>query len=58
MFDLRREVSWQDKLTVRDMAHAGRKIRIFGCFVDHLEDVHEARAMVDAWTEGLTAEDW
>ena len=31
MFDLRRETSWQDKITVRDVTHAGRRIRIFGC---------------------------
>jgi len=31
LFDLRREVSWQDKLTVRDVTHAGKQIRIFGC---------------------------
>jgi hypothetical protein len=31
MFDLRREVSWQDKITVRDVIHAGKRIRIFGC---------------------------
>jgi hypothetical protein len=30
MFDLRREVSWQDKITVRDVTHAGKRIRIFG----------------------------
>ena len=58
MFDLRRDASWQDKLMVRDVTHTGRRIRIFGCFVDHLEDVQEARAIVDAWAEGLSAEDW
>jgi hypothetical protein len=31
MFDLRREVSWHDKIAVRDVTHAGRRIRIFGC---------------------------
>jgi hypothetical protein len=31
MFDLRRETSWQDRLTVRDVLHAGKQIRIFGC---------------------------
>ena len=31
MFDLRRELSWQDRITSRDVAHAGRQIRIFGC---------------------------
>jgi hypothetical protein len=30
-FDLRREVSWQDKITVRDVTHDGKQIRIFGC---------------------------
>lgn len=27
-------------------------------YVDHPDDVRETRAMVDAWAEGLTAEDW
>ncbi len=31
MFDLRREPSWTDKLTVRDVTHAGKHIRILGC---------------------------
>jgi hypothetical protein len=31
MFDLRRELSWQDKVMVRDVTHAGKRIRIFGC---------------------------
>jgi len=31
MFDLRREVSWQDKLAVRDANHREKQIRIFGC---------------------------
>jgi hypothetical protein len=31
LFDLRREVSWQDKITVRDVTHDGKQIRIFGC---------------------------
>ena len=31
IFDLRREPSWQDKLTVRDVTHVGKQIRIFGC---------------------------
>jgi len=31
MFDLRRDVSWQDKLAVRDATHDGKQIRIFGC---------------------------
>ncbi len=31
IFDLRREVSGQDKLTVQDVVHPGRAIRIFGC---------------------------
>lgn len=31
MFDLRRETSWQDKLVVRDVTHAGKQIRIVGC---------------------------
>jgi AAA-like domain len=31
IFDLRREVSWQDKIAVRDVAHGGKQIRIFGC---------------------------
>jgi hypothetical protein len=31
MFDLRRELTWHDKLTVRDAVHAGKQIRIIGC---------------------------
>jgi len=31
LFDLRREVSWQDKLTIGDVTHAGKQLRIFGC---------------------------
>ena len=31
MFDLRREPTWQDKLTVRDVSHAGKRVRIIGC---------------------------
>ena len=31
LFDLRREVSWQDKLWIRDAAFAGKLVRIFGC---------------------------
>ena len=31
MFDLRRETSWQDRIWVRDVTHAGKRIRIFGC---------------------------
>ena len=31
MFDLRREVSWQDRITVRDVTREGKRIRIFGC---------------------------
>jgi metal-responsive CopG/Arc/MetJ family transcriptional regulator len=27
-------------------------------YADHPDDVREANAMVDAWAEGLTAEDW
>ena len=31
MFDLRKEVSWADKLFVREVEHAGKTIRIVGC---------------------------
>ncbi|HET7500396.1 MAG TPA: hypothetical protein VFK02_05310 [Kofleriaceae bacterium] len=31
MFDLRATTSWQDRIVVRDVAHAGKQIRIFGC---------------------------
>jgi AAA-like domain len=31
MFDLRKEVSWADKLFVREVEHEGKKIRIVGC---------------------------
>ena len=31
MFDLRKEVSWVDKLFVREATHDGKMIRIVGC---------------------------
>jgi hypothetical protein len=31
MFDLRKEVAWTDKLFVREVEHAAKKIRIGGC---------------------------
>jgi hypothetical protein len=31
LFDLRKELSWADKLFVREVEHAGKKIRIVGC---------------------------
>jgi hypothetical protein len=31
LFDLRKEVSWADKLFVREVEHAGKQIRIVGC---------------------------
>jgi hypothetical protein len=31
LFDLRKEVSWADKLFVREVAHEGKQIRIVGC---------------------------
>ena len=31
MFDLRKEVSWTDKQFVREVEHAGKKIRMIGC---------------------------
>lgn len=31
MFDLRKEIAWQDKLFVREVEHAGKQIRIVGC---------------------------
>jgi hypothetical protein len=31
LFDLRKEVSWADKLYVREVEHAGKQIRIVGC---------------------------
>ena len=31
MFELRKEVSWADKLFVREVAHAGKQIRVVGC---------------------------
>ena len=30
-FDLRKEVSWADKLFVREVDHAAKQIRIVGC---------------------------
>ncbi|MBK9259919.1 MAG: AAA family ATPase [Polyangiaceae bacterium] len=31
MFDLRKEIAWQDKHFVREIEHAGKQIRIVGC---------------------------
>ena len=31
LFDLRKEPSWEEKLTVRDVAHEGKSIHVFGC---------------------------
>ncbi|HSK05240.1 MAG TPA: hypothetical protein VK932_28525 [Kofleriaceae bacterium] len=31
MFDLRKELAWDDKLFVREVAHAGKTIRVVGC---------------------------
>jgi hypothetical protein len=31
MFDLHKEGSWSDKLYVREVAHAGKQIRLVGC---------------------------
>jgi hypothetical protein len=31
MFDLHKEVSWTNKLFVREIEHEGKKIRIVGC---------------------------
>jgi len=31
LFDLRKEVSWADKLFVREVAHEGKLIRIVAC---------------------------
>ena len=31
MFDLRKEVSWADKLFVREVTHEEKQIRIVGC---------------------------
>ncbi len=31
VFDLRKEVSWADKLFVREVEHEGKQIRIVGC---------------------------
>ena len=31
LFDLRKEVSWDQKLTLRDTTHRGKRIRIVGC---------------------------
>ena len=31
MFDLRKELSWSDKLYVREVAHEGQKIHLVGC---------------------------
>ncbi len=31
LFDLRKELSWQEKLFIREVEHAGKRIRIVGC---------------------------
>ena len=31
MFDLRKELPWSDKLFVREVEHAAKRIRIVGC---------------------------
>jgi RecB family endonuclease NucS len=31
MFDLRKELSWSEKLTVREVEHAGKQVRLVGC---------------------------
>jgi hypothetical protein len=31
MFDLRKEMSWQQKLFVREIEHAGKTVRLVGC---------------------------
>ena len=31
MFDLRKEVSWADKRSVRDVEHEGKTIHLVGC---------------------------
>jgi hypothetical protein len=31
MFDLRKEITWADKLFVREIEHAGKLVRLVGC---------------------------
>jgi hypothetical protein len=31
MFDLRKERSWEEKLSTREVTHAGKHVRIVGC---------------------------
>jgi hypothetical protein len=31
LFDLRSTMSWHDRITVRDVTHAGKRVRILGC---------------------------
>ncbi len=31
LFDLRREPSWEEKLTLRDVVHGGKTVHIVGC---------------------------
>jgi hypothetical protein len=31
LFDLRKEQPWSEKLTLRDMEHAGKRIHVVGC---------------------------
>jgi hypothetical protein len=31
MFDLRKEIGWQERLFVREIEHQGKRIRLLGC---------------------------
>ncbi len=31
MFDLRKEIPWQDKLFVQEIDHGGKLVRLVGC---------------------------
>jgi hypothetical protein len=31
LFDLRKGLSWEDKLFVREVEHEGKRVRIVGC---------------------------
>jgi hypothetical protein len=31
LFDLRKNVAWEDKLFVREVQHGGKRVRVVGC---------------------------
>ncbi|HSN99049.1 MAG TPA: hypothetical protein VLS89_12210, partial [Candidatus Nanopelagicales bacterium] len=31
MFDLRKDLPWSEKLSLRELSHAGKRVRVMGC---------------------------